>query len=148
MKHLNVSFVVHRKSQRRSFRIRTYSQSQDGDLFSGRKVYKARRLIAAAAASGGGGVGEQLWESQKNTSVSANVFVHVCGVALCKGMLELVFLGLCPGPLYYPESVRLCMHRGIDGGRGAAEGRTSGQEEEEEEKKRKRKELKKGRGVR
>lgn len=68
---------------------------------------------------GSGGVGEQLWESPKDTSASANVFVHVCGVALCKGMLQLVFLGLCPGPLYYPESVRLCMHRGIDGGRGA-----------------------------
>lgn len=44
------------------------------------------------------------------SNTSANVFVHVCGVALCKGMLKLVFLGLCPGPLYYPESVRFCMH--------------------------------------
>lgn len=39
-------------------------------------------------------------------------------------MLKLVFLGLCPGPLYYPESVCLCMHWGIDGerGRGGGEG--------------------------
>ena len=28
----------------------------------------------------------------------------VC-VASRKGVLKLVFLGLCPGPLYYPESV-------------------------------------------
>lgn len=43
-------------------------------------------------------------EEQFKESLRETASIHVC-VASCKGMLMLIFLGLCPGQLCYPGSV-------------------------------------------